>query len=38
VRASFSTDIMTRSVVAAYGEALARASSKQAAPRLSAAE
>jgi glycosyltransferase involved in cell wall biosynthesis len=38
VRASFSTDIMTRSVLAAYGEALVRASSIQAAPRLSAAE
>jgi glycosyltransferase involved in cell wall biosynthesis len=36
VRASFSADIMTRSILAAYGEALARASSAALAARLSA--
>jgi glycosyltransferase involved in cell wall biosynthesis len=35
VRASFSADIMTRSILAAYGEALARASSAALAARLS---
>jgi glycosyltransferase involved in cell wall biosynthesis len=38
VRASFSADIMTRSILAAYGEALARASSAGLTARLSAAD